>query len=107
MADKLNLKPEDYTVAFQSRLDQKWLTPFADDVLVDLAKAGKKKLLVLSPAFAEDCLETLIEIETEFAEIFEENGGESVALVESCNTEPIWVNGLANLIRQRSLKSAH
>lgn len=103
IAEKLGITEKDYTVAFQSRLDNKWLTPFSDEVIENFAKSGMKRLLVFSPAFVADCLETLIEIGSEYQEIFEEHGGEHVQLVASCNTEPVWVNGLADFIRTRSL----
>ena len=106
IARKLGLSPEQYTVAFQSRLDKKWLTPFSDEVIEDLARKGMKRLLVFSPAFVADCLETLIEVGSEYQEIFEENGGEHVQLVPSCNTEEVWVEGLANFIRTRSHRAS-
>ena len=102
LAKKMGLDPKDYTTTFQSRLDDKWLTPFSDEVIEDLAKDGKKRLLVFSPAFVADCLETLIEIGSEYQEIFEEHGGETVQLVESCNTETRWIDGLAEFIQARS-----
>ena len=102
IAEKMGITEDDYTVAFQSRLDKKWLTPFSDEVVEEMAKAGKKRLLIFSPAFVADCLETIIEIGSEYQEIFEENGGETVQLVASCNTEETWVNGLSDFIRARS-----
>jgi protoporphyrin/coproporphyrin ferrochelatase len=101
IAKKLDLHEDQYTVSFQSRLDDKWLTPFSDRVIEDFAKEGKRKLLVFSPAFVADCLETYIEIGDEYQEIFEEHGGEKVQLVESCNTETTWVNGLTDFIKNR------
>ena len=103
IAERLSLKEEDYTTAFQSRLDDKWLKPYSDDVIENCAKEGMKRLLVFSPAFVADCLETIIEIGVEYQEIFEEHGGEKVQLVESCNTEHVWVQGLADHIKQRAL----
>ena len=100
IADKLNLKESDYTVCFQSRLDKKWLTPFSDQVVEDWAKKGAKKLLVFSPAFVADCLETLIEIGSEYQEIFEEFGGQKVDLVPSNNDHPEFINCLENLINK-------
>lgn len=99
LAAKLGLTEEHYTVAFQSRLDKKWLTPFSDQVLIDLAKQGKKKVLMFSPAFVADCLETLIEIGVEYQELFEEHGGEKVQLVPSSNDHPRFVDGMESLIR--------
>ena len=81
-----------------SRLDKKWLTPFSDQVVEDWAKKGAKKLLVFSPAFVADCLETIIEIGTEYQEIFEEFGGKHVHLVPSNNDHPKFINGLEQLI---------
>lgn len=85
--------PEDrYTVCFQSRLDNKWLTPFSDDTVVECAKRGMKKILVFSPAFTADCLETIVEIGIEYQELFTEHGGEKVQLVESLNDHPLWLS---------------
>ena len=101
IAEKLNLENSDYTVSFQSRLDKKWLTPFSDEVIEKLAEEGAKKLLVFSPAFVADCLETIIEIGAEYQEIFEGKGGEKVQLVPSCNNNELFVKGIENLIRSR------
>jgi len=101
IAQKLNLKESDYTVCFQSRLDKKWLTPFSDKVVEEWAKKGAKKLLVFSPAFVSDCLETIIEIGSEYQEIFESGGGEKVQLVPSSNSHPRFIDGLEELVRQR------
>lgn len=99
IAEKMGLTENQYTVCFQSRLDKKWLTPFSDKVVEEWGKKGAKKLLVFSPAFVADCLETLIEIGDEYQEIFEEHGGEKVQLVPSSNTHPAFVAGMTALIR--------
>lgn len=99
IAEKLGIKKEDYTVCFQSRLDKKWLTPFSDVVVEDCAKKGMKKILVFSPAFTADCLETIVEIGEEYQEIFEEHGGEKVQLVESLNDHPLWIRCLKELVQ--------
>lgn len=101
IAEKLGLKPEQYTVAFQSRLDQKWLEPFSDKVVEEKAKAGVKRMLVFSPAFVADCLETLIEIGGEYQEIFEEHGGEKIQLVPSLNDHPLWIETMAEFVRSK------
>lgn len=100
IANKLNLNESDYTVCFQSRLDKKWLTPFSDQVVEELAKKGAKKLLVFSPAFVADCLETLIEIGSEYQEIFEESGGQKVDLVPSSNDHPEFISCLEELVNK-------
>lgn len=101
IAEKLNIKEADYTVCFQSRLDKKWLTPFSDKVVEEKAKEGSKKLLVFSPAFVADCLETIIEIGSEYQEIFEEHGGQKVQLVPSSNDHPAFIECLKNLVEER------
>jgi protoporphyrin/coproporphyrin ferrochelatase len=101
IAEKLNIHPKDYTVCFQSRLDKKWLEPFSDKIVEDLAKKGAKKILVFSPAFVADCLETVIEIGSEYQEIFTQNGGEKLQLVESLNDHPIFIECLFKMIKKR------
>jgi ferrochelatase len=101
IASKLNLEESKYTVCFQSRLDKKWLTPFSDKVVEDWGKKGAKNLLVFSPAFVSDCLETIIEIGSEYQEIFEEYGGEKVQLVPSSNDHPRFIEGMVDLIKER------
>ena len=98
IAKKLNLPKEKYTVCFQSRFDKKWLEPFADKMIIEQAKNGAKKLLVFSPAFVADCLETLIEIGVEYQKLFEEYGGEKVQLVESLNDHPMWIETLKEIV---------
>lgn len=101
IAAKLGMPEDKYTVCFQSRLDNKWLEPFSDKVVEDQAKSGAKKLLVFSPAFVADCLETLVEIGVEYQEIFEEHGGEKVQLVPSSNTHDRFVDCVEDLVRTR------
>lgn len=98
LAEKLGIPEEKYTVCFQSRLDKKWLEPFSDKVVIECAKKGMKKILVFSPAFTADCLETIIEIGDEYQEIFHEHGGEKVQLVESLNDHPLWIQCLKDLV---------
>ncbi|MDH3269017.1 MAG: ferrochelatase [Ignavibacteria bacterium] len=98
IAEKLKLPSQKYTVCFQSRLDKKWLEPFADKVIIEQAKKGTKKLLIFSPAFVADCLETLIEIGFEYQKLFEEHGGEKVRLVESLNDHPMWIETLKKMV---------
>jgi len=98
LAQKLNVPKEKYTVCFQSRLNKDWLEPFTDKTIVDLAKKGAKRLLVFSPAFVADCLETIIEIGSEYQVLFQKHGGEKLQLVESLNDNDNWAEGLKNII---------
>ena len=101
LVDKLKIDEGQYTVSFQSRLDKKWLTPFSDEIVALLAKKGCKRILIFSPAFVADCLETIIEIGSEYQEIFNKHGGEEVVLVESNNDHPLFIDGLEGMIRNR------
>jgi len=98
MVRRLGIPEGKYTTAFQSRLDDKWLKPYSDKVVEEKAKEGMKKMLVFSPAFVADCLETIYEIGTEYAEIFHEHGGEKLQMVESLNTHPKWVEALKKMV---------
>jgi protoporphyrin/coproporphyrin ferrochelatase len=102
IADGLGLKESDYTVCFQSRLGKGWIEPFSDVVIEELAKKGAKKLLVFSPAFVADCLETTIEIGEEYQELFEEHGGEKVQLVPSLNEGKAFIDCLESLVRENA-----
>jgi len=98
LAEKLNVSKENYTVCFQSRLGKEpWVQPYTTDVLKKLAAEGKKRLLVFSPAFVADCLETLYEITVEYHEEFKALGGEHVQLVESLNDNPKFIDALVEL----------
>ena len=100
LAERLGIPEDQYSVAFQSRLDKKWLTPFSDKVIEERAKAGVKKMLVFSPAFVADCLETTVEIGEEYVEIFEEHGGEHLDLVPSLNSGDDWADAVTHLIQR-------
>jgi ferrochelatase len=100
LANKMNIPAEKYSVAFQSRLSKNWLTPFSDKVIIDLAKAGKKKVLVFAPSFTTDCLETIVEIGVEYEELFREHGGETLTLAPALNDNDAWVDGLEALIKE-------
>lgn len=101
LAERLNLSEDQYTVCFQSRLDSKWLRPFSDEVVEELAEKGAKRLLVFSPAFVADCLETTVEIGEGYEELFQEKGGETLDLVPSLNSGDDWVDALEKMIRKR------
>jgi ferrochelatase len=102
IAEGLGISSENYTVSFQSRLGKTpWLKPYSDQVVKDLAAAGHKKILAFSPAFVSDCLETSIEIGTEYQEIFAHAGGEKIDLVPSLNDSETWVMAVKALITSR------
>ena len=71
---------------FQSRFGpQEWLTPYTDKTLELLPGSGVKKLLVICPGFASDCVETLEEINIQGRESFLKSGGEEFDLIPCLN----------------------
>ncbi len=99
IADALKIPPHKYTITFQSRLGKEpWLGPSTPDVTLKLAGRGVKKILVFSPSFVADCLETLYEIGIELEEQFINARGERLELVRSLNSHPQWIQALKNII---------
>ena len=104
LAEALELNEDQYTVFFQSRLGKDpWIQPYAEEEIKRMAREGIKKILIFSPAFTADCLETVIEVGDEFKELFIEEGGEEWQLVESLNSEDLWVEGLVKMIHDHSM----
>lgn len=100
IAAELSLAAEKYTVCFQSRLGKDpWVQPYTSVVIEELAKKGKKRLLVFCPAFVADCLETVYEVTVEYGDEFKKLGGEHVQLVESLNGHPDWIKALEGLVK--------
>lgn len=105
LAERLALPSTQWEVGFQSRLSSRWIQPFTDELLVELAQRGVKRLAVLCPAFVADCLETLEEIGIRARESFREAGGEELTLVPSLNAHPAWVNAVVSITR-RAMRGA-
>lgn len=103
IAAGLRLNTADYSVCFQSRLGkQEWIKPYTSATILELAKGGIKKLLVICPAFVADCLETLHEIDVEYKKDFLAEGGEQLQLVESLNDSRLFTQMLHNIILERN-----
>ena len=96
LAARAGLPADRHSVSFQSRLaGEPWLTPFTDHELERLGREGKKRLLVLCPAFVADCLETIEEISVTGKATFLEAGGESFVQVPCLNDHPAYIDFLA------------
>jgi ferrochelatase len=86
---------------FQSRFGpQKWLTPYTDKTLESLPEKGVKKLLVICPGFASDCVETLEEIDILGRESFLKSGGEKFDLIPCLNDSPDHIDLFENLVKK-------
>jgi ferrochelatase len=102
LATALGLSANGYTVGFQSRLGKGWITPFTDELIVELARAGKKRVVVFCPAFVADCLETLEEIGMRANEDFRAAGGESLTMVPSLNATPAWADAVVRIVTRQA-----
>ncbi len=82
----LGLSEERLRMTFQSRFGRaEWLKPYTADTVKALAAQGIKRVAVLTPGFAADCLETLEEIGVENAGYFKAGGGERFAALPCLN----------------------
>jgi ferrochelatase len=94
---RLGLDQEGLILTFQSRFGfDEWLQPYTDKTIAGLARSGVRKIAVVTPGFAADCLETLEEIAQENAEIFRHDGGEEFSFIPCLNDS----DGGMDVIRQ-------
>ena len=98
ITEQLSLDKKNYSVTFQSRLDDKWLKPYTDIELVKLPQNGIKKIAVVCPSFVADCLETLEEIKIRGKETFQEAGGKEFTYIPCLNNNEHFISLLENLI---------
>jgi protoporphyrin/coproporphyrin ferrochelatase len=90
---------EKYSVSFQSRLGKDpWLKPYTDYELVRLAQEGKKRMLVICPAFVSDCLETIEEIGMRGCADFLAASGREFTRIPCMNEHPLWIAALENMV---------
>lgn len=107
LVQALGLRPDQYSVTFQSRLGRaKWLEPSTEQTLRELGAQGAKKVLVMCPAFVTDCLETLEEIAIQGRATFLAAGGEELTLIPCLNSHPEWVEVLSSWCEQPPAKGA-
>ncbi|UZR93926.1 ferrochelatase [Chondrinema litorale] len=99
IAEGAGLPITKYTTSFQSRLGKDpWIKPYTDATIEELAKKGIKNLLVISPSFVADCLETTLEIGEQYKELFEEHGGTTFNYTLSLNAEDKWAEAVYQII---------
>ena len=104
LGEALNLDGERLKMTFQSRFGRaEWLKPYTAETVRELASRGVKRVVVVTPGFAADCLETLEEIGVENAAYFREAGGERFAAIPCLNDS---VEGVAVIeaVARRELK---
>jgi ferrochelatase len=95
------LPPGKWSVSFQSRLGRDpWLKPYTDFELERLAQAGVKRIVVMSPAFVADCLETIEELGMRGKASFLAAGGQNFQLIPCLNEHPAWVGVLETMAKK-------
>ena len=98
LAQRLGLEPTQYRVTYQSRFGRaKWLEPYTEPTLRQLAQQGTRRIDVMCPGFPVDCLETLEEINMEARAAFLESGGEAFSYIPCLNDSAAWTAALADL----------
>jgi ferrochelatase len=96
---RLGLDASKLQLTFQSRFgNAEWLQPYTDKTIEQLAKDGVKRIAVVMPGFAADCLETLEEIAQENAEIFRHNGGEQFSTIPCLNDSDAGMKVISELV---------
>lgn len=107
IAERVDLEYKDFSTSFQSRLGKDpWIQPYTDQTIKELRKNGVKKLLVVSPSFVADCLETTIEIGEEYKELFMNLGGEGFEYTKSLNASVDWTKAIFNMINDKYFKDS-
>jgi len=101
VAETLHLPDECHAVTFQSVFGRdEWIEPTTEATVRTMAQAGIKKVDVICPGFAVDCLETLEEIDHWNRSVFENNGGERYRYIPCLNARPEHIKMLAALVRR-------
>jgi ferrochelatase len=104
LAESLGLQAGEYRVTFQSRFGRaKWLQPYTEPTLKELAAGGLERVDVICPGFPADCLETLEEIGQEARDAFIGAGGREFRYVACLNDSPEGVRALL-AVAQRHLQ---
>ncbi len=99
-AERLALSPNEWSMAFQSRVTkEKWLEPYTDRKLLEFAQKGPKEISVICPAFATDNLETLEEIAIRNRETFLQAGGKTFDYIPCLNNTAAHVELFEQLVK--------
>jgi protoporphyrin/coproporphyrin ferrochelatase len=101
LARGLRLPADRWSVSFQSRLGRTpWIQPFTDEHLPALYGRGVRRLLVATPSFVADCLETVEEIGIRARQQWADLGGGDFGLAPCLNSDPSWADAVADLARR-------
>jgi ferrochelatase len=99
LRERMGLEEGKLITTFQSRFGPaEWLQPYTDKTVEKLATDGAKNMVIITPGFSSDCVETLEEIAIGVKEMFEENGGENFSVVPCLNDSAQSIKMLKKLI---------
>jgi protoporphyrin/coproporphyrin ferrochelatase len=99
LASALQLPQDQWQIVFQSRVGRAaWLQPYIEDVLGQLPQRGLRRIDVVAPGFAADCLETLDEIVARHAAAFVAAGGDALRYVPALNARASHIDALAHIV---------
>ena len=102
LSRELSLTDECFVMTFQSRFGKaKWLQPYTDETLENLAKSGNKHIAIISPAFSADCLETLEELEHENRDVFMQAGGKHYHYIAALNDRDDHIEALVKILEPK------
>jgi ferrochelatase len=100
LRERLGFSKDEVVHTFQSRFGpEEWLQPYTVKEVAILAKAGKKRIAVMAPAFSSDCIETLEEINEEIKEAFIHAGGEEFTYIPCLNDRPDHIDMIESIVR--------
>lgn len=100
LVEVLQLKPEQWSISFQSRLGREpWLQPYTDVVLPQYAAKGIKTLDVICPGFSADCLETLEEVAIRYRADFLAAGGKDFRYIPALNADAEHIRMMQRLVQ--------
>lgn len=99
ITDHFGLPDKKIRVSFSSAFGKKWLEPSLTNLVKNIAKSGAKKILVVSPGFAMDNLETLYDIDIDARKVFFDYGGEELVYIPCLNAEDYWVHAIQQIIQ--------
>ncbi|WP_395322803.1 ferrochelatase [Levilactobacillus parabrevis] len=102
-----NLPATKVQTVYQSKFGpMPWQKPYLKNTLMQLVELGKRNVLIATPSFVADCLETLEEDYVQNYQIFKASGGDTFQMVPPMNDDPRFAKVLANLAR-RKVRDVH
>lgn len=98
LTNQLGIKPNKTLLFYSSQRGKNWISPFLDKDIADLPRLGWKKIIIITPGFPVDNLETLFDVDIEARELFMKAGGEEFIYVPALNAEDYWVDAIWKII---------